>query len=520
MRQTSLTSIRRERKRKLHSVLSPLRKRNPKIKSHSIPLRAKGNSNDSFDGISDDDKKPSPNLIRTVHHESELWTDKFAPQLSVDLAVHKAKVTAVRNWMKEDHSSSRLLVLSGPSGCGKSTCVEVLARELNASLIEWSNPSLDAGAVDDVNGRNDKASVWKKFGQFMATCETYPELPLSAPIRGIASSRFHMSKKFVYLDELPMLSNRNGTIDTFRSLLLTALQSRGCNSIILNITETQYFMAEDADWQDQYTAYRLLGDDILKDPSVTHITFNPIASSFMRKALMRVMRLQTQVKQSAAQTSQVISQIIEGNEGDLRSAINNLQYVFTCRAAVSSKSSRDFGLGLFHAVGKVIWNKREGDDEATEIDNERWTPLTATEAVAKRPSMVDIADVVHTSGATGSIFRQAIFDNYASSCTNVNYVSEVCDCLSLADCLVPAYPVNFVAEELAAWYAVQATLIHLPTPVPRRWRQLQFRPQLPQEEKTRFRDYFSIYSNERRLEDADTVSMYEEPDDPIEDLEE
>lgn len=94
------------------------------------------------------------------------WLSAYPPGASKDLAVHAAKVSAVKKWITdataehaafEQNRSSHLcsddcfrpyvLVLCGRSGCGKSTMVEVLCRELNVEVAQWSDDMIDVDSV-------------------------------------------------------------------------------------------------------------------------------------------------------------------------------------------------------------------------------------------------------------------------------------------------------------------------------------------------------------------------------------
>ena len=85
--------------------------------------------------------------------ESELWTDKYMPRTSSDLAVNKDKVAQVRSWLQKVDASlqlglpptPRLLILSGPPGSGKSALLHVLSLELGYELCEWVEPRQDRG---------------------------------------------------------------------------------------------------------------------------------------------------------------------------------------------------------------------------------------------------------------------------------------------------------------------------------------------------------------------------------------
>ncbi|KAK0534235.1 RFC checkpoint protein Rad17 [Tilletia horrida] len=103
----------------------------------------------------------------------ELWVDRFPPESTATLAVHRAKIDQVRNWLTEALDGTpairlyrRILVLTGPSGAGKSATIRALAAasELQFDIVEWENvwggnigASLISG--DAAQGSSDRSNA-------------------------------------------------------------------------------------------------------------------------------------------------------------------------------------------------------------------------------------------------------------------------------------------------------------------------------------------------------------------------
>ena len=106
------------------------------------------------------------------------------------------------------------------------------------------------------------------------------------------------------------------------------------------------------------------------------ISFNPIAPTFLRKALQSL--LNAHFSHSAASPPrEVLDLVVESANGDIRSAIMGLQ--FACLIEVPSNkrgrkkslaatrvnvvleavTRREQSLALFHLMGKVLYNKSE-----------------------------------------------------------------------------------------------------------------------------------------------------------------
>lgn len=166
-----------------------------------------------------------------------MWIDKYAPQSSKDLAMHKKKVDEVRDWLKKaDVSlqlglppSPRLLVLSGPSGTGKSAMLRVLGREMGYEMCEWVEPrSLGRELMwdDEHRGRDQDDGVRQEpraaaFTSFLR--DSLRTLSLCVePASGSASSGGSSSnpppsgsrRRLVILDELAPCDDQFGKPDS------------------------------------------------------------------------------------------------------------------------------------------------------------------------------------------------------------------------------------------------------------------------------------------------------------------
>lgn len=101
--------------------------------------------------------------------EDASWLQEFPPQTVADLAVHSAKIKAVRAWILEAvaaHTSGAtikpyVLVLCGRSGCCKSTMVETICKEIDVSITTWSDDLIEVESWGDrwKPGRLDEANT-------------------------------------------------------------------------------------------------------------------------------------------------------------------------------------------------------------------------------------------------------------------------------------------------------------------------------------------------------------------------
>ncbi|THC91064.1 hypothetical protein EYZ11_009471 [Aspergillus tanneri] len=162
--------------------------------------------------------------------------------------------------------------------------------------------------------------------------------------------------------------------------------------IVLIVSET---LLNSGPSSEALTVHRLLGPELYNHASTTVIDFNSIAPTFIYKALEHVLEKEShhskRYKFPGAAVLRRISQ-----SGDIRSAISSLEFLCVKGEGVKERkeiatrvrkkprnvvtltpkeeeylkliSQRESSLGLFHAVGKIVYNKRENKDIADEAD--------------------------------------------------------------------------------------------------------------------------------------------------------
>lgn len=329
------------------------------------------------------------------------WPERYAPRTTAELAVNKSKVAEVRRWLQDvmDRSSrQRMLVLNGPSGSGKTATMEALAKELGFGILEWRNPSSTTGAEfhhdDEGAFTNGFAGI---FEEFLGRAGRYGSLeleiagkPVSSSSSSSAPSQDDGQQKAIVIEDFPnmLFSSSFGPLKSFRHTLkeFLALPSppHGAPPIpplVLIITETANHTGPDS-----FTAHRLLSPEILAHPLVKEITFNKIAATFMHKALSSA--IQREAKESGRKygpAKPVLDAL--SSTGDIRSALMSLEFLVTNsehifmepilpeskrprkkaadreltdeeRRLVMAVTQRESHFGIFHAVGKIVYNKR------------------------------------------------------------------------------------------------------------------------------------------------------------------
>ncbi|KAK6352205.1 Cell cycle checkpoint protein rad17 [Orbilia blumenaviensis] len=259
------------------------------------------------------------------------------------------------------------------------------------------------------------------------------------------------------------------------------------------------------------TPHKLLGPQLLNHRGTTSITFNKIAAGIMQKALEKIVDIEIRGKGSKEIPSSGLLAGI-GACGDIRSAINTLEFMMVGKGKGSAKNlapvsktkrrigrsmsdwgqpsesekltlelitQREASLGIFHAVGKVVWNKRFDPSESQPKPPEILPdPPSHLSSFARSPSLVDISTLIDTAGVDLETFIGGVHENYLHSCAGASFPEHYENCiehLSDSDLLsrnTSHWERNQVEDtvrqgELAFQVAVRGILMGLPAKVKR-----------------------------------------------------
>jgi len=482
-----------------------------------------------------------PKVLREVQSEDDMrpWAERFAPVNLDELAVHKKKVADVRTWFENVMSGrmrQRLLLLKGASGTGKTTTVQLLAKAMDCDVLEWRNP---VGSIATSDGYQSMAAQFEefmgrggKFGQLDIFSEngTVPPKPEVKPL--------DRRKQIILVEEFPNTFTRSSTaLQSFRSTILQYLAantpplSMAYNNagkepitpVVMIVSET--LLTTTSASADSFTAHRLLGPEILMHPGVGVIEFNAIAPTLLARALEIVVQKESR-KSGRRKTPGPLVLKKLGEVGDVRSAIGSLEFlclrgdvdgdwgakVTFGKAKKASKdvaltkmeaqsleliTRREASLGIFHAVGKVVYNKREEMAPALEAgtDVEQLPDFMSLHSRPKR-SQISVDELIDETGTDTQTFIAALHENYLLSCdasptsfdfSSLDHVNGCIDALSDSDLLCPSWDGSFNPsgfgggvggrgtggdilrqDEISFQIAVRGILFSLPHPVKRK----------------------------------------------------
>ncbi|CAK7214446.1 RFC checkpoint protein Rad17 [Sporothrix curviconia] len=491
-------------------------------------------------------------------HDDDLrpWSERFAPTNLDELAVHKKKVADVRRWLEDvmlGRLRQRLLVLKGAAGTGKTTTLRLLAKDMDLDILEWRNPT---GAYMAGATSMGYTSAVAQFDEFLNHGSKFSQLDLdetssdsddnitakSAAANGKANGAVaSQRRKLIVIEEFPNTFMRSSSALTgFRNSILQYLaantpslaayaQRRASfdpdtiSPVVMIVSET--LLTTTSASADSFTAHRLLGPEILRHPGTGLIEFNAIAPSLLAKALELIVQKEAR-KSGRRRTPGPLVLKRLGEVGDVRSAVASLEFfcvkgddqgdwgakvAFTKtrkgpkdmaltkgeKETLEMVSQREASLGVFHAVGKVVYNKREdlppppGSDEALA---EMLPPYFAHHARPKL-SLVDVDSLIDEIGTDTHTFISALHENYALSCeqtgprdpmSSIDYINGCIEYLSESDLLCPTWDIFFGGrgsnrsnfgrdsgsqvlrqDEMAFQVAVRGLLFSLPSPVKR-----------------------------------------------------
>lgn len=416
-------------------------------------------------------RSQSPAKVETQAHAP--WSDRYGPISLDELAVHKKKVTDVHQWFEAVISGRRrqkLLVLKGPAGTGKTATVSLIAKTLGLSPVCWQNP----GSSDTASN----GSVTFQFDDFLNRGGQFASLAFgngAEPDTNAVSNR-----QVLVVEEFPTSIMRSA--DSFRSVIIRFLNrpfvapaqpfsnatanSQGVYPVVMIISET--LLSSSTSFSDSFTAHRLLGPEILAHPATTVIEFNPVAQTYIHKALDLVVKKEARNSmRRRVPGSAVIQRLAE--MGDVRNAVNALEFLcvrtdinsdWSGTVAGKPKKSKDLArltqmekdslklvgqrettLDMFHATGKVVYNKREDLREADpQAEPPPRLPDHLMHLYQPKASEVDIEALFNETGTDIQTFVSSLHENYALSCNGPTFVDSFDDCaaiLSTSDILNP-----------------------------------------------------------------------------------
>ncbi|KAE8635917.1 hypothetical protein XENTR_v10002784 [Xenopus tropicalis] len=401
------------------------------------------------------------------YSQNEPWIDKYRPDVQAELAVHKKKIEEVEAWLKThvekrtQKQGGHILLLTGPPGCGKTATIQVLTKEMGIQVQEWINPLMQEYRQEDRPEVFDRdmgfqpftsQSQTSLFHDFLLRANKYNKLQM-------VGESLSTDRKIIVVDDMPNQFYRDPS--SLHDILRRFVKTGRCPLV---------FIISDSLSGESHQR-RLFPKEIQEELVVNNISFNPVAPTTMTKVLTRI--ASTEANMSGGKIiipdKASLDLICTGSSGDIRSAINSLQFSAqkgsfltnnTCsksrgKATKSGKTSskskskkgsqkggenidevqaiggKDASLFLFRALGKILYCKREPLPEDTDIYR-----LPAHLSEYNRDLLLVLPEaVVEKSHMNGDLFNLYLHQNYLEFFMEIDDVVRASEYLSSADVL-------------------------------------------------------------------------------------
>uniref|UniRef100_A0A2K5IXR7 Cell cycle checkpoint protein RAD17 n=1 Tax=Colobus angolensis palliatus TaxID=336983 RepID=A0A2K5IXR7_COLAP len=379
-----------------------------------------------------------------------------------ELAVHKKKIEEVETWLKaqvlerQPKQGGSILLITGPPGCGKTTTIKVLSKEHGIQVQEWINPVLPDFQKDDFREIFNTESSFHMF-PYQSQIAVFKEFLLRATKYNklqMLGDDLRTDKKIILVEDLPNQFYRDS--HTLHEVLRKYVRIGRCPLI---------FVISDSLSGDNNQRL-LFPKEIQEECSISNISFNPVAPTIMMKFLNRIVTIEANKNggKITVPDKTSLELLCQGCSGDIRSAINSLQFssskgennlwprkkgMSLKSDAVLSKSKRrkkpdrvfenqevqaiggkDVSLFLFRALGKILYCKRAS---LTELDSPR-LPSHLSE-YERDTLLVEPEEIVEMSHMPGDLFNLYLHQNYIDFFMDIDDIVRASEFLSFADIL-------------------------------------------------------------------------------------
>lgn len=422
----------------------------------------KRNLNSTFDNhqrIGQQEVNDFSNQSQVIKRENVVneltWTDKYAPSSRVDLAVHKKKIEELELWLKlnlNEKKPAPILLLTGPAGVGKTTTLKVLSKELNCQIQEWANPitaafNMDSAMIEYTKlGGSGYQSQKILFQDFLLRANKYRSLNIFGDDQ--------YKNKLVLVEDYPntFFQHPSTFHEIVRKYVLT-----GSKPLVFIISDSTHGNSNER---------LLFPKDFQDELNIHHISFNPVALTILTKVLTRIANQESTkgTYKFSVPSKMTLESLAMSSNGDVRGAVNALQ--FFCLKEVANTSSheyaptaklksyvnkvknkkpdkndlekikhsvpsiggKDMSLFLFHALGKILYCKRQNQCETEQ------PVLPAHLSHHDRCQLVEIPEeVVSKSHMSGDLFSAFLQQNYVNFFERIDDIERASEYLSDAD---------------------------------------------------------------------------------------
>ncbi|KAG0676856.1 DNA mismatch repair protein msh6 [Pichia californica] len=385
----------------------------------------------------------------------DTWVNESRPMTIDDLSIHKRKIEDLKKNIDDliyNKVNDRILIVSGPSGSGKSTAVKLIANMFMKEKIRKLKDNMIGSEISDFIGSNNSPfndivdeyivefNILKDsqksnssviyFNEFLDQCKMLTGL----------------NEKCIIIEELPNIFHKETHYEFQKAIKNWIDSSSEINLPPLIICITEFDIENDLDWNNG-TSFTI--DNVVKVETVlgfklmqyensgwTRIKFNKVAKTFLKKALNRVLSLESIKK------NKVIDKKVEGLSGlgDLRNAINTLEFWYKFQYDESkfdkdyekeSISGKETGLDIFHTIGKIIHGTKHEDIEFEDFQKRHNFKINTGQV---KSDIITVDNVSNEVMSHLTRFNLCCLENYNVINPPVcNELNELMNVLSLSD---------------------------------------------------------------------------------------
>ncbi|XP_069483639.1 cell cycle checkpoint protein RAD17 isoform X2 [Ambystoma mexicanum] len=431
----------------------------------------------------------NPSIQPTRVCRNDPWIDQYKPESQGELAVHKKKIEEVERWLKvhiaqrQPKQGGSVLLLTGPPGCGKTATMQVLVKDLGIQVQEWTNPVISEYKKEEFKETYDHGSSFQSFTsqsqtsifqEFLLRANKYNKLQM-------LGQPAEIDKRLILVEDMPNQFYRDPPC--LHEVLRRFVRTGRCPLV---------FIISDSLSGDRH--HRLLFPKEIQDELlISTISFNPVAPTSMVKVLNRIATIEASMSKGriAIPDKAFMDLLCTGSSGDIRSAINSLQFssfkdeslqenlfsnkkgkksikrdIASSKAKPRNKSEKrnpeglqaiggkDASLFLFRALGKILHFKR---GPPTNCDLPR-LPSQLSEH-ERDPLLIEPEAVVEKSHMPGDFFNLYLQQNYLDFFTEMDDVVRASEYLSIADFLTGDWNSRLTMSEYSASVATRG-IIH------------------------------------------------------------
>uniref|UniRef100_A0A0R3WIG4 SH2 domain-containing protein n=1 Tax=Hydatigena taeniaeformis TaxID=6205 RepID=A0A0R3WIG4_HYDTA len=257
-----------------------------------------------------------------------------------ELAVHHGKVREVREVCMMAKTKSRcVVVLTGPPGSSKSTCLLIVCRTLGFSYpLIWTEGNWEGGDATTNELQQFEDFLFKSTHYFGSGDESKVDFSLSGLSQCLKTPQLVLIESLPSgFSDNPLLFHkciRSALSDILVPTLLAFVFTKSSSVNNIGTPVTSNF--------DATALSRLFPNCLKQELGICHIEFNPIAPVIMTRALSRIVELVSNETGASMPPKPFLQQLAASSSGDIRLAINTLQFAIMPGLGDSTSCNESF----------------------------------------------------------------------------------------------------------------------------------------------------------------------------------